>query len=50
MGNGATRLITLLLYLNDKKTDKAGGETAFPKAIVDDPNGLRIHAGMVSDF
>lgn len=36
------RFITLLLYLTDKESAEAGGETSFPKAK---PHGIKVHPG-----
>jgi len=42
-GKPESRYITLLLYLNDKASPKAGGETSFPLAA--DGRGIKVHPG-----
>ena len=42
-GEITSRLITLLLYLNDMVDDESGGQTAFPKA--NDGKGISVHPG-----
>lgn len=42
-GYPESRYITLLMYLTDKASPSAGGETAFPKAA--DGRGIKVHPG-----
>mmetsp|Transcript_6542 Transcript_6542/g.6766 ORF Transcript_6542/g.6766 Transcript_6542/m.6766 type:complete len:508 (-) Transcript_6542:187-1710(-) len=42
-GYPESRFITLLFYLNNKKHENAGGETAFPKA--GGGRGIKVHPG-----
>ena len=42
----SNRFATLLLYLNDQASGTAGGETAFPQAVMaDGSTGFKIHPG-----
>ncbi|RYH31592.1 hypothetical protein EON65_02325 [archaeon] len=42
-GYPESRYITLLLYLNDRPSEQAGGETSFPKAA--GGKGIKVHPG-----
>eukprot|EP01035_Chromulina_nebulosa_P017509 gene17509-23068_t len=45
-GHPESRYITLLLYLNDKESEQAGGDTSFPKAVIDGQQvGIKVHPG-----
>ena len=42
----SSRHATILLYLNDQASSSAGGQTAFPKAVMaNGETGFKIHPG-----